>query len=399
MINQYEIIRELGRGCHGKVKLGKNVETGQLFAIKVIYKNTRRRLGSKSLLSTQLTKIQREIAILKKCQHPHIVKLQEVIDDPKSKKIYMILEYMDGGEINFKDPDTNEPILELDTIKNIIRNVVLGLEYLHNHGIIHRDIKPANLLWSSDGTVKISDFGVSYCKRIKLDTGLSHSSSFTYSSSPGSSSSRPQSIGDYNELPGLAINNNRISVQSFNQSQEEFNNNSNSNEDDLELAKTAGSPAFFAPELCWSGEDSNFSKRPPITSAIDIWALGVTLYCFIYGTVPFTAETEFELFEIIPRDPIIFPEHIPIDHQLKDLLLKLLEKDVSKRILISDIKTHPWILSDLQDPEEWIQTNSEEQYPKVDYTDHEVENAITVKEKIRRQFRKFSGTFLRPFKK
>lgn len=253
MINQYEIIRELGRGCHGKVKLGKNMETGQLFAIKVIYKNTRRRLGSKSLLSTQLTKIQREIAILKKCQHPHIVKLQEVIDDPKSKKIYMILEYMDGGEINFKDPDTNEPILELDTIKNIIRNVVLGLEYLHSHGIIHRDIKPANLLWSSDGTVKISDFGVSYCKRIKLDTGLSHSSSFTYSSSPGSSSSRPQSIGDYNELPGLAINNNRVSVQSFNQSQEEFNNNSNSNEDDLELAKTAGSPAFFAPELCWSG--------------------------------------------------------------------------------------------------------------------------------------------------
>lgn len=82
--------------------------------------------------------------------------------------------------------------------------------------------------------------------------------------------------------------------------------------------------------------------RPPITKAIDVWALGVTLYCFVYGRCPFIADTEFELFNIIPRKQATFPSEVPgrdyVDSGLKDLLSRLLEKDVFKRITLKEIK-------------------------------------------------------------
>jgi serine/threonine protein kinase len=84
--------------------------------------------------------------------------------------------------------------------------------------------------------------------------------------------------------------------------------------------------------------------RPPITKAIDVWALGVTLYCFVYGRCPFIADTEFELFNIIPRKQATFPSEVPgrdyVDSGLKDLLSRLLEKDVFKRITLKEIKVY-----------------------------------------------------------
>ncbi len=81
------------------------------------------------------------------------------------------------------------------------------------------------------------------------------------------------------------------------------------------------------------------TQRPPVTKAIDIWALGVTLYCFIFGRCPFIADTEFELFfNVIPKQPLEFPEDIPISDDLRDLLMKLLEKDPKKRITLEEVK-------------------------------------------------------------
>ncbi|CAG8768974.1 34504_t:CDS:2, partial [Racocetra persica] len=89
MINKYMLIKELGRGVHGKVKLGKDMELGEWVAIKIVDRVTRRRLGSRNNDLTNEQKIRKEIAILKKCVHPHVVRLKEVIDDPMSRKIYM----------------------------------------------------------------------------------------------------------------------------------------------------------------------------------------------------------------------------------------------------------------------------------------------------------------------
>jgi serine/threonine protein kinase len=100
-------------------------------------------------------------------------------------------------------------------------------------------------------------------------------------------------------------------------------------------------------------------ERPVVGKAIDIWALGVTLYCLLFGRTPFNAPNEYELFNVIWNEPILVPETMGIERQslefdptdrsldgpvqrdsreLIDLLRKLLEKDPRKRIKLEDVK-------------------------------------------------------------
>src|SRR3984957_3585664 len=98
LINQYEVIEEIGRGVHGKVKLARSLETGDYVAIKIIQRfSKKRRLGRVTVSPEDKTK--REIAILKKIRHANVVGLLEVIDDPELKKIYMVLEHVERGEM------------------------------------------------------------------------------------------------------------------------------------------------------------------------------------------------------------------------------------------------------------------------------------------------------------
>ncbi|KAI8967772.1 kinase-like domain-containing protein, partial [Mycotypha africana] len=294
------MIKEIGRGMHGKVKLAEDLDTGELVAIKIVDKQARRKhLGyniSKKELQDNLLrfhneseqKIRKEMAILRKCAHPNVVRLKEVIDDPKSRKIYLALEYMEGGEIIWHALESIRywPVLTMEEARHIFRDVVCGLDYLHYQGIIHRDIKPANLLYATKEKqqVKISDFGVSYFNPHLAATAASSEQQHT-----------------------------------------------RADEMDRELAETAGTPAFFAPELCSSLEQQHQQQREEhITKAIDVWALGVTLYCLIYGRCPFTAATEFELFDIIPTQPLTFPTKEQVGFDTPDTLQHLLHGLLAK---------------------------------------------------------------------
>ncbi|KAF9113684.1 hypothetical protein BGX27_001047 [Mortierella sp. AM989] len=455
MINKYMVVRELGRGVHGK-------------AIKIVDKTTRRRLGRSQLSNEQ--KIRREIAIMKKCIHPNVVRLIEVIDDPNARKIYLVLEYMEGGEVRWKDTE-DKPILPLREARSIFRDIVLGLEYrecsmrqddltkdvcklklmrslptnlgrvvVHMQGIIHRDIKPANLLLSADRSVKISDFGVSHFSEKNalerdLDSSPIVSKGFnvpqTAESLPnhGSLASPISSTFSAKAHSTMGSSHQSEPGSPFQQRQPSGPTQHQQWGDDLELAKTAGSPAFFAPELCYASEfapvitpaslsssQTSFttptpvprpislsaftvtttqgSTRPPITKAIDIWALGVSLYCFVYGRCPFTADTEFELFNIIPRRQPNFPDSVPgrehVDPSLKDLLSRLLEKDVFKRITLKEVKEHPWVTEDLQDPIRWRIETDPGNYQRVHVTEDEVKGAVTLMDKIKNRIRKLS---------
>ncbi|KAJ3327523.1 hypothetical protein HDU76_011645, partial [Blyttiomyces sp. JEL0837] len=678
MINKYMVVREIGRGCHGKVKLCVDVETGESYAIKIVEKHARRRFQSRFALSQrlaannggdssssaitngeamnpQLEKIKKEIAILKKVNHPNVVGLHEVIDDPQAEKIYLVLEYMAGGEVKWRDrSDPPKPTLTLNEARSILRDVVCGLEYLHHQGIVHRDIKPANLLWTADRRVKISDFGVS------VFVG-------------NSSNQQHQNLLQDGSIDGSGYNsaNAGFSTSLTNDSQMSRDSTGSrpdglmtrivvtQQKEELELAKTAGSPAFFAPELCavfddefddeiggdvhetpgvatvgsgsdttvvgeattrgrsvgqvesggvkmlrarstpraasmtrspsnpisrmlsqsQSGPGANFgggneeNKMHPPTSitdlftespstypsspvatrsgltklfanqsesesptpdaskaddpstnntntlqvtspvnmsrtisspakgsgsgfpirrrtvhtdapsffvvpasyppppnlpngiaatggsnnngasiagspssnsisltpmeryrkryrqlqlqgavgddgipvldelgasresamemgaAIDVWALGVTLFCLVFGQVPFKAETEFELFHVICKQPLEIPDEPPIDDLLYDLLSRLLEKDPQRRITLSEVKLHPWTTEDLSPQErvQWLQeTDPTLQFgTPLSVTDEEVSTAVRVvlMDRIRDSFRKF-GTGL-----
>ena len=143
----FNIANSIGRGAYGEVFQGMNANTGQFVAIKQMHVTKR----------SVMNEVMEEIALLQKLQHPRIV---TYIANTKSHGyLYIVMEYMESGSllnIIHKFHHLSEHL----TAK-YIHQVLEGLVYLHEQGIIHRDIKAANILVSKDGTVKIADFGVS----------------------------------------------------------------------------------------------------------------------------------------------------------------------------------------------------------------------------------------------
>ena len=149
-LNQYIIVKDLGRGVHAKVMLGLNAADNLLYAIKATNSNA----------AVAETAVRKEIAVLKKLKHPNVLKLFEVIDDAKTNELLLVLEFASSGPIFTR---YNLVPVKEKTLLSYIRDIIQGLDYLHHvAGIAHMDLKPENLLKSGDGTVKIADFGVSF---------------------------------------------------------------------------------------------------------------------------------------------------------------------------------------------------------------------------------------------
>ncbi|CAK9201065.1 unnamed protein product [Sphagnum troendelagicum] len=158
MINEYVRESKIGTGSYGKVVLHRSKRDNRLYAIKIFHKSRLCKLRV-SPTETAMMDVLREVAIMKQLDHPNIVKLVEVIDDPESDHFYMVLEYVEGGWI-FEGSGPPGGLREA-TARRYFSDVVAGLIYLHGLNIVHGDIKPENLLISGDGCIKICDFGVS----------------------------------------------------------------------------------------------------------------------------------------------------------------------------------------------------------------------------------------------
>ncbi|KAK8086688.1 serine/threonine-protein kinase ssp1 [Apiospora phragmitis] len=256
-----------------------------------------------------------------------------------------IISHMSSVDFNtqphdpFADDYSYVPCFTIEAARATFRDTVLGLEYLHYEGIVHRDIKPANLLWTKDHRVKISDFGVSYF-------------------------GRPIRDGEVDEFVSES------EARDF--------------DDDLELAKTVGTPAFFAPELCYTDVEC---EQPKISEQIDVWSLEVTLYCLIFARIPFMAEDEFQMFRKIATDDVYIPRrrlkpvdpltsptttslyhrvnnapyrddcefaYEEIDDLLYDLLSRMLIKNPEKRIRLREVKRHPWVVQGIDNLLGWL---------------------------------------------
>ena len=152
----YELLKQLGKGGYGKVYQVKNKNTGDIFACKKLSK----------LNIENLVNFKREIDILMKTDHPNIIKLIEVYESNNS--LYLIMEECYGGELFdkiLKHIEKNEMYSEKQAAK-IILQVMSAVEYCHNNGICHRDLKPENLLYLKEGDekenpLKVIDFGLS----------------------------------------------------------------------------------------------------------------------------------------------------------------------------------------------------------------------------------------------
>ncbi|KAG5985622.1 hypothetical protein E4U43_005968 [Claviceps pusilla] len=111
--------------------------------------------------------------------------------------------------------------------------------------------------------------------------------------------------------------------------------------DNMQVSKSAGSPAFMPPELC--GKHQQVSGK-----AADIWSMGVTLFCLRYGKIPFNRSGVLEIYEAIKSDDPFIPEGEDAD--FVDLMSRILEKDPGKRITMPELREHPWVTRGGTDP-------------------------------------------------
>ena len=149
-LTDYEIKGILGRGTFSKVKLGINKITKQKVAIKIIDKQF-------ILDKNNYERIKREIYILKKSDHPNIIKVYDIRED--SKNHYIIMEYCKYGEL-FQQI-ISQKHLDINSASFYFFQLINGLSYLHSRQIIHRDLKPENILIGEYKLLKIIDFGLS----------------------------------------------------------------------------------------------------------------------------------------------------------------------------------------------------------------------------------------------
>ncbi|KAJ9081356.1 hypothetical protein DSO57_1015438 [Entomophthora muscae] len=147
MFGPYVLLYTIGEGEFAKVKYGIHSDSGEEAAIKLIRKE--------NVDSDKLSKIKREISVLKSLSHPYIVSLIEVIET--QNYIGIVLEYASGGEL-FDHILAHRYLKEREACR-LFAQLICGVDYLHRNKIIHRDLKLENLLLDRNRNIIITDFG------------------------------------------------------------------------------------------------------------------------------------------------------------------------------------------------------------------------------------------------
>ncbi|KAF7352653.1 Serine/threonine protein [Mycena venus] len=378
-IKDFDIIKPISKGAFGSVFLAKKKVTGDYFAIKVLKK-------ADMIAKNQITNVKAERMILmKQAESPFVAKLYFTFQSKEN--LYLVMEYLNGGDCAALIKSLGS--LPEEWTKNYIAEVVLGLEYLHQRGVVHRDLKPDNLLIDQHGHLKLTDFGLSRIGLLGRQTRESQlgrpttrygsrsrppSMDSAYLSSPlihqdysaGGSyfNQRPQSVSRIGTTPHLpstddvsessgseslsGLHLRRAGGKSTDSPLQSFateltndlrsHSNSQSGGTPPGDQKFVGTPDYLAPEtiLGLRGDDA----------AVDWWALGVITYEFLYGIPPFHAETPERVFENILSGQIEWhDEWVDFSPEARDFMRSLMTLDPASRLGSNgadEVKAHPF---------------------------------------------------------
>lgn len=148
-LGRFEIEAKLGEGTFGVVWKGRDTLLGRSVALKQFRPGTP--------LSDR-DRFVREARVAAKLEHPHVVRVLELDDNPGTD--FLVFEYVDGGSLQSRLRIRDGVPLDLQEAARLAHRLALGLDCIHQQGIIHRDFKPANVLLTKGGEPKISDFGL-----------------------------------------------------------------------------------------------------------------------------------------------------------------------------------------------------------------------------------------------
>lgn len=149
VIGNYKLLKTIEKGKFGVVRLGKHILTGEKVAIKVINKLQQKQ--------RTLDEILREVEIMKRLDHPNIIKVFQTIDTEDN--FYIIMEYASNGDL-FHRLDLGR--MDEKEAREKFTQILSAVRYCHDEqNVIHRDLKPDNVLLDEQNNIKIADFGLS----------------------------------------------------------------------------------------------------------------------------------------------------------------------------------------------------------------------------------------------
>ncbi|XP_076279988.1 microtubule-associated serine/threonine (MAST) protein kinase dop isoform X2 [Lasioglossum baleicum] len=271
------------------LKLISNGAYGAVYLVKE--KTTRQRFAMKKInknnlmLRNQVEQVFAERDIMSFTDNPFVVSMYCSFET--KKHLCLVMEYVEGGDC--ANLLKNIGPLPPDMARFYFAETVLAVEYLHSYGIVHRDLKPDNLLITALGHIKLTDFGLSKMGLMSLATNL---------------------------YEGYIDRDTR-----------QFSDK-----------QVFGTPEYIAPEVI---------LRQGYGKPVDWWSMGIILYEFLIGCVPFFGDTPEELFAHTVNDDIEWPddEDWPVQVEGKDIITALLQQNARDRLGTGgshEVKEHPY---------------------------------------------------------
>lgn len=147
LAGKFKTTEVIGKGGYGTVLKGVSIENGKFVAIKQIDKDM--------IEAAQLPSVMKEAQILKRLNHPNIVKIYGFFETANT--LYFVLEYIESGSLASLSKKFG--VFPENLVAIYTEQILRGLDYLHQQGITHRDIKGDNILITKEGKVKLADFG------------------------------------------------------------------------------------------------------------------------------------------------------------------------------------------------------------------------------------------------